>query len=144
MVVDQNFHRVKKLLFLLSLILFSTNSFSKNFNFNKIIELEAPWGSSFVNDNEMIITEKGGKIKLVNISTREMSEIGHNLNFVEYGQGGLLDILYHEDYIYISYTENRNNWKTSTSIARAKFNNCLLYTSPSPRDGRISRMPSSA
>ncbi len=122
MVVDQNFHKLKKLLFLLSLILFSTNSFSKNFNFNKIIELEAPWGSSFVNDNEMIITEKGGKIKLVNISTREMSEIGHNLNFVEYGQGGLLDILYHEDYIYISYTENRNNWKTSTSIARAKFN----------------------
>ncbi len=122
MVVDQNFHRVKKLLFLLSLILFSTNSFSKNFNFNKIIELEAPWGSSFVNDNEMIVTEKGGKIKLVNISTKEMSEIGHNLNFVEYGQGGLLDILYHEDYIYISYTENRNNWKTSTSIARAKFN----------------------
>ena len=122
MVVDQNFHRVKKLLFLLSLILFSTNSFSKNFNFNKIIELEAPWGSSFVNDNEMIVTEKGGKIKLVNISTREMSEIGHNLNFVEYRQGGLLDILYHKDYIYISYTENRNNWKTSTSIARAKFN----------------------
>ena len=24
------------------------------------------------------------------------------------------------------------------------FNDCLLYTSPSPRDGRISRMPSSA
>ena len=122
MVEDQNFHRVKKLLFLLSLILFSTNSFSKNFNFNKIIGLEVPWGSSFVNENEMIVTEKGGKIKLVNISTREMSEIGHNLNFVEYGQGGLLDILYNEDYIYISYTENRNNWKTSTSIARAKFN----------------------
>ena len=78
------------------------------------------------NDNEMIVTEKGGKIKLVNILTREVSEIGHNLNFVEYGQGGLLDILYHEDYIYISYTENRNNWKTSTSIARAKFNKNIL------------------
>ena len=25
-----------------------------------------------------------------------------------------------------------------------KFSSCLLYTSPSPRDGRISRMPSSA
>ena len=25
-----------------------------------------------------------------------------------------------------------------------KSNSCLLYTSPSPRDGRISRMPSSA
>ena len=26
----------------------------------------------------------------------------------------------------------------------SKFISCLLYTSPSPRDGRISRMPSSA
>ena len=26
----------------------------------------------------------------------------------------------------------------------AKDNNCLLYTSPSPRDGLLSRMPSSA
>ena len=25
-----------------------------------------------------------------------------------------------------------------------KFSNCLLYTSPSPRDGLLSRMPSSA
>ena len=27
---------------------------------------------------------------------------------------------------------------------RAEFDNCLLYTSPSPRDGLLSRMPSSA
>ena len=26
----------------------------------------------------------------------------------------------------------------------ATFNNCLLYTSPSPRDATLSRMPSSA
>ena len=25
-----------------------------------------------------------------------------------------------------------------------QYNNCLLYTSPSPRDGLLSRMPSSA
>ena len=29
-------------------------------------------------------------------------------------------------------------------IAVRLFNNCLLYTSPSPRDGLLSRMPSSA
>ena len=28
--------------------------------------------------------------------------------------------------------------------ARAHLENCLLYTSPSPRDGLLSRMPSSA
>ena len=29
-------------------------------------------------------------------------------------------------------------------IASADITNCLLYTSPSPRDGLLSRMPSSA
>ena len=34
---------------------------------------------------------------------------------------------------------------TNLAIACAdQFNNCLLYTSPSPRDGLLSRMPSSA
>ena len=32
----------------------------------------------------------------------------------------------------------------SEDIKKALTNGCLLYTSPSPRDGRISRMPSSA
>ena len=33
---------------------------------------------------------------------------------------------------------------SATSIVAADFNGCLLYTSPSPRDGLLSRMPSSA
>ena len=32
----------------------------------------------------------------------------------------------------------------SNTISSGKSSTCLLYTSPSPRDGRISRMPSSA
>ena len=31
-----------------------------------------------------------------------------------------------------------------TSVTSPKINTCLLYTSPSPRDGLLSRMPSSA
>ena len=34
--------------------------------------------------------------------------------------------------------------KTSAAIALASDMGCLLYTSPSPRDGLLSRMPSSA
>ena len=32
----------------------------------------------------------------------------------------------------------------STAIASRDYQDCLLYTSPSPRDGLLSRMPSSA
>ena len=34
--------------------------------------------------------------------------------------------------------------ESTKTIGKRLFDICLLYTSPSPRDGRISRMPSSA
>ena len=122
MVVDLNFLKVKRLILFVCFLFFSTNSFSQNLKFNKIIDLKAPWGSSFLNEDEIIITEKSGKIKIININSKEVSVIEHNLNFLEHGQGGLLDILYKNNKLWISYTENRENRKTSTSIAKAYFN----------------------
>ena len=112
-----------KKIFLLIFIFLNFYSFllAENLKFKKIASLDKPWGSSFISNNEIIITEKSGKIKTVNILTGNIVEIEHNLNFLEYGQGGLLDILNKDNFIYISYTENRENWKTSTSIAKAKF-----------------------
>ena len=36
------------------------------------------------------------------------------------------------------------NYMTLPKGTTTQSNNCLLYTSPSPRDGLLSRMPSSA
>ena len=111
----------KTFLFIFIFFSFSSILFAENLKFKKIASLDKPWGSSFISNDEIIITEKSGKIKIVNILTGDVNEIKHNLNFLEYGQGGLLDILYKDNFIYISYTENRENWKTSTSIAKAKL-----------------------
>ena len=63
MVEDLSFHKVKKVFFLLLFILsFTSNSFSENYNFQKLAKFNGPWGSSFVNNNELIVTEKSGKI----------------------------------------------------------------------------------
>lgn len=113
---------MNKFIFFLIYLLFSTKSFSQNLNFTKILDLNIPWGSSFINDDEMIITEKSGKIKIVNIKSKNIKEVKHDLDFREYGQGGLLDIIYKEDSVWVSYTENRGNGLTSTSIARGIFN----------------------
>ena len=123
MVEDLSFHKVIK--FFLSLIFFSlicSNSFSSNLKFQKIVDLEDPWGSSFINNDEIIVTEKGGKIKIVNVISKELLEVKHNLNFLVHGQGGLLDIIHQNNNIWISYSEDRGDWKTSTSIAKAKLN----------------------
>ena len=102
------------------LIFFSSNGYSEIYKFTKIIELNEPWGSSFIDNDEIIITEKSGKIKIV--VSKEVTEIKHNLNFLEVGQGGLLDIIYQDNTLWISYSENRGDSKTSTSIAKAQLN----------------------
>ena len=112
----------KFFLFTFIFLSFISISFAENLKFKKITSLNKPWGSSFISNDEIIITEKGGKIKIVNILTSNQKEIEHNLNFLEDGQGGLLDILYKNNFIYISYTEDRGDRKSSTSIAKAKLN----------------------
>ena len=97
------------------------NNILIHFKFNKITKLDKPWGSTFINNDQILVTEKGGKIKLINIKKKDIKIIDHNLNFLEHGQGGLLDIIYKDDVVWISYTENRGNWKTSTSIAKGLF-----------------------
>ena len=68
MVEDQSSRKVKKFIFSVSLFLLLTNlTFAKNFNLEKIVDLNGPWGSSFINNEELIITEKSGKIKINNM-----------------------------------------------------------------------------
>ncbi len=111
----------KIFLYILIILNFTSVSLAKNLKFKKIVTLDKPWGSSFISNDEIIITEKSGKIKIVNILTNNVIQIEHNLNYLEHGQGGLLDILHKDNFIYISYTENRGNWKSSTSIAKANL-----------------------
>ena len=112
-----------KIFFILVFLIINFKSFSlaSDFKFNKIANVNNPWGSSFINNEEIIITEKSGKIKLINVKSKEILEIRHNLNFIEDGQGGLLDIIYKDNQLWVSYTEDRQNGKTSTSIAKAKL-----------------------
>jgi len=111
----------KFLVKIILLLLLVTNVCAKDLKFTKIVNFDQPWGSSFISDSEMIVTEKSGKIKIVNIKNGNVTKVDHNLNFLESGQGGLLDIIYKDNYLWLSYTENRGNSGTSTSIARGKF-----------------------
>ena len=95
---------------------------AKEFNLRNIVDLNEPWGSTFINHEELLITEKSGKIKIINLKNKDIKTIDHNLKVLEYGQGGLLDILFKDNMVWVSYTEDRGNYKTSTSIARGNFN----------------------
>ena len=113
---------MKKIVLIFFLLINPSFIFAENYNLKELVSLKSPWGSTFINNEELIITEKGGNIKIVNIVNNNLIEIDHNLNFREHGQGGLLDIIYKDNFLWISYTEKRGDWETSTSIAKAKLN----------------------
>lgn len=117
---------MKKFIIFLLLIL-HTNVYSSEFKLEKVYEgLNQPWSLSFIDKKNIILTEKNGKLFTLNLKNKKIIEIKHNLSLVNLGQGGLLDVLYNDKNIYISYSENRNNWKTSTSVAKGEFNEKII------------------
>ena len=113
---------MKKICIFLFLFNFSILNGSE-IKFEKIIDdLDKPWSLSFINQESIIFTEKSGKLFTLNLKNKKKTEIKHNLSVLEVGQGGLLDVLHYKGEIYISYSENRGNWETSTSVAKGSFN----------------------
>ena len=112
---------MKKLIICLFLFSFS-NLYSSEIKFEKIFDdLNKPWSLSFINKENVIITEKTGRLLILNLKNKNINEIKHNLSLISLGQGGLLDVLYRDDTIYVSYSENRGNWETSTTVAKGIF-----------------------
>ena len=113
---------MKKLIIFLFLFNF-TNLYSSDLKFEKIFDdFNKPWSLSFIDKENVIITEKTGRLLTLNLNDRKAHEIKHNLSIISLGQGGLLDVLYEKRQVYISYSENRGNWETSTSVAKGNFN----------------------
>ena len=113
---------MKKLVIFLFLCNFS-NLYSSNIKFEKIYdELNKPWSLSFIDKENVIITEKTGKLLTLNLDSNSVNEIKHNLSVTSLGQGGLLDVLYNNGQVYVSYSENRGNRETSTSVAKGHLN----------------------
>ena len=111
------------LLFLLQ----AFNIFANEPKLDQIINgFDNPWSLTFLDNDRVLITEKSGNILLVNFNNKKTQKIKHNLNILEDGQGGLLEVLYYKDQVFVSYTEDRKKGKTSTSVAKAEFNDLEL------------------
>jgi len=111
----------KKLLFICFFASINQPVLTNNFKLEKLTNLNEPWSLTFINENEILISEKSGSLILYNKKTKKKHSVPHNLKFNDNGQGGLLEILNFKDDIYICYSEDRGEGETSTSIAKAKF-----------------------
>ena len=111
---------MKKILIIF--LFFFTNLSADDFKLERVIDgFDSPWSLTLIDRHNLLITEKPGNIKFLNLKEKIIKDVGHNLKVLEDGQGGLLDILHKDGTVFVSYSENRSNGASSTSVARAKF-----------------------
>ena len=91
-------------------------------------DLSEPWGMTFLPNGDMLITEKGGEIKIFRNGSFLQQTIQGLPEIRVGGQGGLLDIELHPDYdnngwIYFSYSAPGDGRSGNTAVMRAKLQN---------------------
>ena len=79
---------MKKILIFLLFYFAFFNLYASEIKFEKITDgLNEPWSLSFIDKEKIIFTEKAGKLYIFNLKNKKISEIEHDLNVIEYGQG---------------------------------------------------------
>ena len=119
---------MKKFIIVTYLFLIQTfQVLSSELNLKEILNgFDSPWSLSFINKDEVLVTEKSGNLILADLKNKSVKKINHNLQILEDGQGGLLEVLYYNEKVFVSYSENLKNGYSSTSVASAKFNKNFL------------------
>ncbi|WP_170309634.1 PQQ-dependent sugar dehydrogenase [Litorilituus lipolyticus] len=98
----------------------------------KFIELDGiPWGMAWLPNGDMLITMRGGKLRMVKQGTLIKETISGLPKIEVANQGGLLDIAVHPNYekngwIYFSYSRADGSGNKSTAIMRAKLKGMTL------------------
>ncbi len=102
--------------------------------------LNYPWGMTFIDKENLLVTEKNGRLLKINIKSGIKKEISHEIQHIKFKnernistqQGGLLDVLYNNGWIYFSYShvfkkgniDDRSSVRfSSTAIVRGILKN---------------------
>ena len=88
--------------------------------------MQYPWGMTWLNSKEMLITQKNGKIYRINTENETKVEIKHSIPSVEIGQGGLLDIVSEGNNIWVTCSlEKDGKYTTGVFFARLNTNKLI-------------------
>jgi glucose/arabinose dehydrogenase len=86
---------------------------------------EVPWGMAFLNDRQLLITLRQGRLLTLDLATLKITELSGVPEVWAKGQGGLLDVAVPpkgeaEGWIYFTYSKEKNN-QGVTVLARARI-----------------------
>lgn len=88
--------------------------------------LEHPWALAFLPDGRMLVTEKPGRMRIVDAAGKISASLAGVPSVVYKGQGGLLDVVLDPQFakthrIYFSYSEPRAADTNATAVAYAEL-----------------------
>ena len=113
--------------------IFLTSRKGVSFQVNKIADgLGVPWGMVFISPDQILFTERKGKIGILVPASGEVIRISGGPKVMHSGQGGLLDVAVPPDYapgdwIYFTYSKELRG-KGVTALARARRDGNRLIT----------------
>ena len=87
--------------------------------------LDAPWGMTWLDEKHLLITQKSGEIFMVNTQVYSQTPIKHNIPSVQYGQGGMLDIISEENNVWVTCSIEKDG-KHTTAIYHAELSGDTL------------------
>lgn len=92
--------------------------------------LAIPWGLQFLDAQRLLITQRQGKLVLLNVKNGQQVDIAGLPDIFAQGQGGLLDVAIDTDYarngwIYFTYSKPVKG-RGATTLARARLQNKRL------------------
>ena len=111
--------------------LFTGNSDGMKYRVELVADgLGVPWAMAFINESQIIITERKGSLKLLDLINGKIHAIKEVPAVFSKGQGGLLDVALSPDYkkggwIYFTYSKPADD-NGVTAFARAKLNGTSL------------------
>jgi glucose/arabinose dehydrogenase len=87
--------------------------------------LGVPWGMAFLSPTRLLITERSGRLRLLDLENYSMQNLGGVAAVVAEGQGGLLDVAIGppgggEGWIYFTYSKAAGS-EATTALARARL-----------------------
>ncbi len=82
--------------------------------------LDKPWSLAFLPDGRMLVTEKGGALRIVSGDGKLSNPVAGLPKVDPKGQGGLLDVAVHDGWVYWSFAEPREGGN-GTAVARGKL-----------------------
>jgi len=115
----------KKFLFSFFSILFiSTSALALSLQKTPVI-LDAPWGITWLDENHLLVTQKSGEIFMINTQDYSQTPIKHKIPSVQYGQGGMLDIISEENNVWVTCSIEKEG-KHTTAIYRTELSGDTL------------------